>query len=218
MTKMLPAKQTTKLTKKVYFCASKREDMLNVNEIFYSIQGEGANTGTAATFVRLSGCNLRCPFCDTEYQSGAAMDEKSILEQIEKHPGPWVVITGGEPTLQNLDNLIEEIHKTGKKVAIETNGTHPVPAGADWVTVSPKTAFVSGADVVVSKADEVKVVFDGEHDVYDHGIEAKHYFVQPCDIGNPDENRRIVEQCVAFILQNPKWKLSMQVHKVIHVK
>lgn len=215
---MLLAKRTAKLAKKVYFCASKRETMLSVNEIFYSIQGEGANTGSAATFIRLSGCNLRCPFCDTEYQSGADMDEKTIIEQIESHPGHWVVITGGEPTLQNLDNLIEGIHQIGKKVAIETNGTNPVPANVDWVTVSPKTAFVAGADVVVRKADEVKVVFDGEHDVCDHGIEAKHYFVQPCDTGDIEKNRRIVEQCVAFILQNPKWRLSMQVHKVIHIK
>ena len=192
--------------------------MLSVNEIFYSIQGEGANTGLAASFIRLSGCNLRCPFCDTEYQSGAEMDEQAIIAQIEKHPGPWVVITGGEPTLQNLDNLIDGIHKTGKKVAIETNGTRPVPAGVDWVTVSPKAAFVAGADVVVREADEVKVVFDGEHDVHDCGIKAKHHFLQPCDTGDPEENMKIIQQCVAFILQNPKWRLSMQVHKVIHVK
>ena len=215
---MLPAKQTAKLTKKVYFCASKREDMLNVNEIFYSIQGEGANTGTAATFVRLSGCNLRCPFCDTEYQSGVAMDEKAIIGQIENHPGRWVVITGGEPTLQNLDNLIEGIHKIGKKVAIETNGTRPIPAGMDWVTVSPKAAFVTSADVGGESADEVKLVFDGKHDICDYGIEASHYYLQPCDMGDQEENRKIIGQCVAFILQNPKWRLSMQVHKVIHVK
>ena len=116
--------------------------MYRVNEIFYSLQGEGRHTGRAAVFVRFSGCNLRCPFCDTDFAAYKPMAIADIMNAIS----PWsecgfVVLTGGEPSLQVDDALVEELHRAGFYVAVETNGTHALPDSVDWVTWSPKDGF-----------------------------------------------------------------------------
>ena len=194
---------------------------MRVNEIFYSIQGEGAHSGEAAIFVRLSGCNLRCEFCDTEHHPYQDLTEDEICSQIAEFPSRLVVITGGEPTLQLTKSLIQKIHAIGKMVAIETNGTHEIPQGVDWVTVSPKSLFVGEKGLpIINHAQEVKVVFDGLHwtDDPSFGITAAHYFIQPCDTGNEERNREIISQCVQFIKENPTWKLSLQTQKILRVR
>ena len=194
---------------------------MRVNEIFYSIQGEGAHSGEAAIFVRLSGCNLKCSFCDTEHQPYQDLTEDEICAEIAKYPASLVVITGGEPTLQLTETLIGKIHELSKTVAIETNGTRPVPRGVDWVTVSPKSLFVGEiGKPVIKTAQEVKIVLDDLH-AYDDptfGITAAHYFVQPCDTSDEARNRDIINRCVNFVKENPLWRLSLQTQKILRVR
>ena len=111
---------------------------MRINEIFYSLQGEGFYTGTPSLFIRLSGCNLQCPFCDTEHIPYTDMTEREIIEEAEKCPAKHVVITGGEPSLQLTNSLVEGLHGVGKYVAVETNGMHELPSNVDWITLSPK--------------------------------------------------------------------------------
>ena len=152
-----------------------------VNDIFYSLQGEGRNTGRAAVFVRLAGCNLRCPFCDTEFDSYTEMTAEEIVGKISSlHISegvgvkPLIVLTGGEPTLQVDEAFVDLLHQHGYEVAMESNGTRPAPRNLDWLTVSPKNLMSwSGAREVWSgecgvrseecggkACDELKIVFD----------------------------------------------------------
>lgn len=192
---------------------------MKVNEIFYTLQGEGHNTGKAAVFVRLAGCNLQCPFCDTNHHTFVEMTENEIAEAVSQHPTNLVVITGGEPALQLTETLVDKIHAIGKTVAVETNGTLPLPPNVDWITVSPKELYV-GAEgkAVLTKANEVKVIFDGTHAISDFGIKAEHYYVQPCDTDNTKKNRDITKKCVSFIKAHPQWQLSLQTHKYIGIE
>lgn len=194
---------------------------MRVNEIFYSIQGEGVHSGEAAIFVRFSGCNLKCSFCDTEHQPYQDLTEDEICAKIAKYPASLVVITGGEPTLQLTRSLVDKIHNLGKMVAIETNGTRKVPSNVDWVTVSPKSLFVGEiGKPIIKTAQEVKIIFDDLH-TYDDptfGITATHYFVQPCDTSDEARNRDIINRCLNFVKENPKWKISLQMHKILNVQ
>lgn len=192
-----------------------------INEIFYSIQGEGEHTGKAAVFIRFSGCNLKCSFCDTDFKSFVEATAEQIVERVKElgKDCRFVVLTGGEPTLQADIRLIDMLHEAGYYVAMETNGTKPVVIPVDWVTVSPKQAFVGTAGTPdVRKANEVKVVFDGVNVPSTFGIEAEHYYLQPCDTGDKQKNERILQECVKYILSQPKWKLSLQTQKIINVR
>ena len=192
---------------------------MKVNEIFHSLQGEGYNTGKSAVFVRLAGCNLQCPFCDTNHTAFEEMTEEQIAEVVVQYPANMVVITGGEPALQLTSSLVDKLHAKRKTVAVETNGTLPLPKNVDWITVSPKQDFVGEVGkCVITHANEVKVIFDGEHPVSDCGITAEHYYVQPCDTGDNDKNRQINDLCVEFVKQNPKWQLSLQTHKLLGIR
>lgn len=111
---------------------------LTVNEIFYSLQGEGGRTGEASIFIRLSKCNLACSFCDTDFEFGNRMTLDEILAEISQYPCQWIIWTGGEPTLQLKDETVAFFTEKGYKQAIETNGTRRVPAGIDYITCSPK--------------------------------------------------------------------------------
>lgn len=191
---------------------------MKVNEIFYSLQGEGYHTGTASVFVRLSGCNLRCPFCDTDHGSGVEMTEDEIVEAVQKYPAPHVVITGGEPSLFLTASLVDKLHKADKDVAVETNGTHPLPDNVDWVTLSPKDAFVTHAAPVLTRCNEIKVVFDGNPICdYSH-INAEHRFLQPCDTGDAMHNAHIIRHAVNYILSHSEWRLSLQTHKILNIQ
>lgn len=193
--------------------------MKRVNDIFYSLQGEGRNTGRAAVFIRFAGCNLRCPFCDTEFSEYREMSDTDILNTIGQWPARFVVLTGGEPTMQADDAFISLLHASGYEIAMETNGTRTVPDGIDWLTVSPKQAFTgSTGRPVVSRCNELKCIFDGTTPPDDCGIEADYYYLQPCDTGDGSRNRAITEACMEYICRNPKWRLSLQTHKLAGFK
>lgn len=196
---------------------------MRVNEIFYSLQGEGRYSGTPAVFVRLSGCNLRCPFCDTRHEDGTVMSEAEVVEAVKRYPAKHVVITGGEPSLQLTPGLVDALHAAGRYVAVETNGTHPLPENVDWVTLSPKGAYVDGAEVVLTRADEVKVVYDGVHDPaaqiasLDPRLTGL-AFLQPMDTGDAGRNAAIRQQTVDYCLKYPQWHLSLQIHKILNIQ
>ena len=196
-----------------------------VNDIFYSLQGEGRNTGRAAVFVRFAGCNLRCPFCDTEFETYREMSNEEILDAVKalipsnQTPFPWggaggrllIVLTGGEPTLQVDETFVDFLHEHGYEVAMESNGTRPAPKNLDWLAVSPKQKPVR------QHCNEVKVVFtDAEH-VSDFDLEADYYYLQPCDTGDVQRNRAITQACVEYIKAHPQWRLSLQTHKLIDI-
>ena len=194
---------------------------MKVNEIFYSLQGEGYHAGTAAVFVRLSGCNLHCPFCDTQHESGTEMSDDEIVEQVKQYPARLVVITGGEPSLQLTKSLINALHDIDKFVAVETNGTHRLPGNVDWITLSPKDSYLGNeADVVIKIVDEIKLVYDGNHapSMYP-GIMCTHArFLQPCDTGDPVRNAEIIDKTIDYIKKDPRWKLSLQIHKILNIR
>ena len=204
-----------------------------VNEIFYSLQGEGHNTGRAAVFVRFAGCNLRCPFCDTDFSDYREMSADDIIRDISAFPARFVVLTGGEPSLQVTAQFVDQLHEAGFEVAIETNGTRPVPENIDWVTVSPKEKthprppYEGGSNVSLGdwqrQPDEIKVIFDGktDPDVFlppRHNNDSPFLYLQPCDVGDPLKNNAIVEACVEYIKLHPQWRLSLQTHKLVGFK
>ena len=194
---------------------------MRVNEIFYSIQGEGAHTGTPCVFIRLSGCNLKCPFCDTDFKDYKEMDEYKIVDAVCELSTEceFVVITGGEPTICDTTLLIDLLHENGYWVAMESNGTRKPPFNVNWLTISPKEPFVGNAGkVIIKKCNELKLVFDGKNKPQDYGIKAQHYYLQPCDTGNVELNKKIIEQCVKYIKENPKWKISLQTQKILSVR
>ena len=147
---------------------------MKVNEIFYSLQGEGYWTGTPAVFVRLSGCNLRCSFCDTAHEAGEPLTEAAIVEAVAQYPARHVVITGGEPSLSLTASLVDALHTIGRFVAVETNGTRPLPDNVDWITLSPKDAFERNGMPILTRCDELKVVFDGSEPKTYEGITSTH--------------------------------------------
>lgn len=191
--------------------------MVKVNEIFYSLQGEGHYTGTPAVFIRFAGCNLRCSFCDTDFTSFTEMSEDEILEEVNKYPATHIVITGGEPTLQITPSLTSKLHNAGKYIQMETNGTNTLPEGChiDWITCSPKYK-----DVKLQHIDELKVVYQGkDQDMNQYNnLKASEYRLQPCDTQDAEKNEEILKQTIDFLLKNPIWKLSLQTHKILKVQ
>lgn len=180
--------------------------MKKINEIFYSLQGEGFHTGTPAVFIRFAGCNLKCSFCDTRHEEGVWMSDKEIIKAIQPYPTRMVILTGGEPSLWIDEVLIEKLHQAGKFICIETNGTRSLPESIDWVTCSPK----EGVPIVLTHIHEIKVVYTGQDVTPYTTWPATHYFLQPCSCEN-------TEEVVAYILQHPEWRLSLQTHKLIHI-
>ena len=196
--------------------------MWKVNEIFYSLQGEGYNTGTASVFIRLSGCNLHCAFCDTQHEEGTMMSLPEIVEQVMQYPkAPLIVLTGGEPSLWIDEDFVMGLKQmTGKRIAIETNGTHPLPHGIDWVTLSPKTGLGNSGDlpVILTRCDELKVVYLGQDLAQYNNITADHRYLQPCWVSNPDQCSRNMHATVQAVLDNPQWRLSLQTHRVLGIR
>lgn len=173
-----------------------------VNEIFYSLQGEGFYTGHAAIFVRFAGCNRACAFCDTDFAASTPMDAAAIVAAASAHEARHVVVTGGEPLLQLDKELVDAFHRAGFFVQIETNGSLPVPEGVDWVTCSPKDA-----PWTIDRVDELKVVYQGQEvETLLERFAPKVCYLQPCSCAN-------TPQVVEYILRHPHWRLSLQTHK-----
>ena len=206
--------------------------MRRINDIFYSLQGEGYNTGRAAVFVRFAGCNLRCPFCDTEFDTFREMTDEEIVAEIAQYPARFVVLTGGEPTLQVDEAFVDLLHQHGFEVAMESNGTRPAPQNLDWLTVSPKSIRGEWREESGEKKeergerlpDEVKVIFDGSTDpeAFLPSPYTLHpspiLYLQPCDTGDAAHNARIIQQCINYIKEHPQWRLSLQTHKLANFK
>ena len=196
--------------------------MWKVNEIFHSLQGEGYYTGTASVFIRLSGCNLHCAFCDTQHEAGTMMSLPEIVEQVMQYPdAPLIVLTGGEPSLWIDEEFVMGLKQmTGKRIAIETNGTRPLPHGIDWVTLSPKSGIGDSGDapVVLTRCDELKVVYLGQDLSQYDNIETAHCYLQPC--WTDDENTRLrnLLATVQAVMDNPQWRLSLQTHRILGIK
>ncbi|MEE2755634.1 MAG: 7-carboxy-7-deazaguanine synthase [Myxococcota bacterium] len=209
-----------------------------VKELFYTLQGEGAQAGRAAIFCRFTGCNLWtgreadramavCKFCDTDFLGtdgvgGGRFKSSSMLAaQIEfewtnnTKPGtgkPFVVFTGGEPALQLDEELIQECQRRGFEVAIETNGTLPIPSSIDWICVSPKAA----EPLAITTGHELKLVYpqvEIEPSQFEN-LDFDHFYIQPMDGPNAKEN---TVNAVAFCQRNPTWKLSIQMHKLVGI-
>ncbi len=189
---------------------------MRINEIFYSLQGEGRFAGTPAVFVRFSGCNLKCPFCDTQHEAYSEMTEDEIVMAVMAYPATHVVFTGGEPSLQLTDSLVQKLKKHDRFVQIETNGTHVLPSSVDWVTCSPK----EGGKVILCHIDELKVLYRGEYTdmTQAEAMKASEYRLQPLDTGDEVRNREVIIQTMNYILRNPKWKLSLQLHKILNIR
>jgi organic radical activating enzyme len=198
--------------------------IFRVNNIFYSLQGEGRNTGRAAVFIRFAGCNLRCSFCDTEFESYREMTEEDILAVIRDYPSHFVVLTGGEPTLQVDESFVDFLHQHDYEVAMESNGTRPAPKNLDWLTVSPKTFSGEWGEVRGKRLpDELKVVFDENTDPETFLSPLTSHlspllYLQPCDTGDPVRNKAIIQACVEYIKAHPQWRLSLQTHKLIDIE
>ena len=190
--------------------------MYRINEIFYSLQGEGYWTGTPMVFVRFSGCNLKCPFCDTAHESHREMTSGQIVDEVVRQGAGCgrVCVTGGEPSLQLDAELVDALHKAGYRIHIETNGTRVLPQGIDWVTVSPKCdveGLKGNGTLVLEKADELKLVYQGKVVEEWAAFPANWHFLQPCSCEN-------TEQTVAYILSHPRWRLSLQTHKYLDIR
>jgi 7-carboxy-7-deazaguanine synthase len=190
---------------------------LKVNEIFYSIQGEGARAGEPSIFIRLAGCDLACTFCDTEFESGKEISLVDLLNFIAPWPCQWIVWTGGEPMLQITYEIVEYFHGAGYKQAIESNGNHPIPKTIDWRVVSPKVAEHVLKRHNPEGVDELRYVrHSGHQAVPEPAIAAKAYFLSPIFDGNTP-NADNVRHCMALALANPRWRLSLQLHKLLRV-
>lgn len=209
----------------------------SVKEMFYTLQGEGAQAGRAAVFCRFSGCNLWsgreedratavCKFCDTDFVGtnglggGKFKNADDLAQAIcstfkgDSNQGkPYVVFTGGEPTLQLDAALIDAVHAQGFEIAIETNGTLPVPAGVDWICVSPKF----GSELVQTSGHELKVVVPqlGQNLDALGNLMFDHFFVQAMDHADPQRKADNLQAAIQACLNKPKWRLSVQTHKVI---
>ena len=195
-----------------------------VIEIFSSIQGEGALMGMPSTFIRFAGCNLRCPWCDTGYSwdniAGAA--KMTIAEIVSKCDKDTVILTGGEPCLNDLSELIDALHEVGKFVAIETNGTQPTPLNADWVTCSPKPQseyLIHGE----CHFNELKYVVDDNFDLTCVPPEklqtCGEVWLQPCDCGDNEEGtKQSIKKCLNLVLNNRCLRMGIQMHKIYGVE
>ncbi len=191
---------------------------LSINEIFYSLQGEGGRTGEASIFIRLSRCNLACSFCDTDFEEGKSMTLPEILSEIEQYPCRWIIWTGGEPTLQLNEETVTFFKQKGYKQAIETNGTRKVPAGIDYITCSPKRNFEQIKELI-PEVDELRFPVAKGDSLPDISVLPKtnRYLLSPIF----DEHRIVKENvayCVELVLKNPRWALSLQTHKLIGIQ
>ena len=192
---------------------------LKVKEIFYSLQGEGGRQGEASIFIRLSGCNLHCDFCDTDFSGGADMTYEQILSQIRYFPCQWIVWTGGEPTLQLTDECLLFFKREGFHQAIESNGSKRLSALLDYTVVSPK-GQTDEAHVINPRVDEIRLPVRENDSIppIESLPEANHFFLSPVFSENSLKTKANIDYCVQQIMQNTQWRLSLQIHKLIGIE
>lgn len=190
---------------------------MKINEIFYSLQGEGFWTGTPIVFVRFASCNLNCSFCDTDWTGFKEMTPKEIVTEILRFPARRVCLTGGEPCLQATSEFVELLHQEGFTVHMETNGTILPPQGIDWITLSPKDQFVSEAKPVLKECNELKVLFPSNPQEYDC-IRADYRFLQPIDSSDKQLSQENLKSTMDYLMEHPEWRLSLQTHKILNIK
>jgi len=197
---------------------------MKVREIFYSIQGEGGRVGEASIFIRLANCNLNCWFCDTDWSYGDEMTIDEIKKEISKYNCEWIVWTGGEPTLQLTDDILKEFVEY--RHAIETNGTNPVPDEIEYITVSPKKEVsLETLHNNFSYVDEFRYVYDGitqKLPNIDTLPLAENYYISPMFLGEKKKRFDLdvdsVASAIQFVKDDPRWKFSLQVQKIINVR
>lgn len=192
---------------------------LNVNEIFYSLQGEGGRQGEASIFIRLTHCNLACDFCDTDFETGQDLSLEKILSEISPYHCHWIVWTGGEPTLQLTDEVLLFFKSKGYKQAIESNGLKPLSKLLDYTVCSPKGIHMSAVKKINSKVNEVRLpVKSGDRLPEIHELpEADYYFLSPVFTSKSQTTAENINYCVELIKENPEWRLSVQLHKLINI-
>jgi 7-carboxy-7-deazaguanine synthase len=205
-----------------------------VKEIFLTLQGEGVHAGRRAVFLRFAGCNLwtgreedrasaTCQFCDTDFvgmdgENGGRYEATALAAKVAKLWGEananrYVVMTGGEPMLQVDDAIIDALHGQGFNIAIESNGTIAAHPGIDWVCISPK----AGSEIVQRSGDELKLVWP-QSGSYTQAMESwdfANFLIQPMDSGSPESNAANIEAATRFVMSHPKWRLSLQNHKIL---
>ncbi len=203
-----------------------------IKEIYYTLQGEGHHTGRPAIFCRFSGCNLWsgreedrtkaiCQFCDTDFwgtdgENGGKYSDTELVQKIlslwPEETAPFIVFTGGEPALQLDAELVFELKKIDAEIAIETNGTLDLPTGIDWICVSPK----ANTEIVITSGDELKIVYPqtGINPQDFDGMSFSHFYIQPMDGPFKEEN---TEAAIQYCKTHPKWKLSIQTHKLLKI-
>ncbi len=204
-----------------------------VKEIYFTLQGEGHHSGRPAVFCRFSGCNLWsgreedrataiCRFCDTDFwgtdgENGGKYELDELVNKIldiwpSSKASPFVVFTGGEPALQMTTHLIQALKSNQIEIAIETNGTMALPEGIDWICMSPK----ANTEIVLKSGQELKIVYPqkGIDPLEFMDWDFEHFYIQPMDDENQSQN---IQSCVAYCKQNPKFKLSLQTHKILDI-
>jgi len=189
-----------------------KEISLKVNELFYSIQGEGANLGMPAVFIRLAGCNLNCPFCDTSHEAYDEMSISAIKAEVEKYNCPNIIWTGGEPTLQLTDEIVSLFKNYYQ--CIETNGTNKLPSGINYIACSAK-APTELLNKNFKEVNELRLPIKQGDKLPDMGLlpKATHYYVSPIDVSK--EN---LDYCLQLLAENPLWRLSVQLHKLLGIR
>jgi len=216
------------------FFKEDKENMYKVKEIYYTIQGEGYHSGRAAVFCRFSGCNLWsgrevdrekaiCKFCDTNFwgtdgDNGGHYSAEELTKKIKSlfptdSKNNFIVLTGGEPALQVDEKLVDSFHEAGFEVAIETNGTKPLPQNIDWICMSPK----ANTDIVITKGNEIKIVVpqEGIDPISFENMDYDHKYVQAMESESWESN---MEYAAQYVLDNPEWKLSVQTHKHLGIR
>lgn len=192
---------------------------LNVNEIFYSLQGEGGRQGEASIFIRLTRCNLQCNFCDTNFAEGEDMKVGQIISTIKQYPAKWIIWTGGEPTLQLTDDILLYFKNEGYLQAIESNGTNKLSDLLDYKVISPKgnTAYTKKTN---KEVDEVRLpVQVGDIIPLTSSLpNAKYYFLSPIFSKDEKTTQANINYCVEYIKTHPEWRLSLQIHKLIGIE
>lgn len=191
---------------------------LRINEIFYSLQGEGARKGSANIFVRFAHCNLSCGYCDTEFETYTELELQDILNECRQYDCPNILFTGGEPLLQLTKDIVRFFKNEGYYIAIETNGTIRPPDGIDWITVSPKVEEgILESNFKDIRINELRYVRNVSQGIPRPQVKADYYFLSP-EFNGEYPIQENIEHCIELVMKHPTWRLSVQEHKLLGIR